>query len=79
MTSPSPDVKPRIREAIGRDTAARFSGRDASQSIRRFVLGSSWLPSVLSGLATLAILLVLGWFFLVSPYSGPAEFVYNQF
>jgi hypothetical protein len=34
---------------------------------------------LLGGLAAFFILMVLGWFFLLSPYSGPTEFIYNQF
>jgi hypothetical protein len=49
------------------------------QVIKQFMLSHPWLLAALAGLATLAILLILGWFLLVSPYSGPAEFIYNQF
>ncbi|MDR2493378.1 MAG: hypothetical protein LBD25_08000 [Coriobacteriales bacterium] len=37
------------------------------------------LSAVAVGAATLALLGLLLWFFLLSPYSGPADFVYNQF
>jgi hypothetical protein len=88
MTSRSPDsnlsaaAQPKAEAAPGApgpSAAARLNSKALREAINRLMLARPWLLALLGGLATLAILLVLGWFFLVSPYSGPAEFVYNQF
>ncbi|MDR0347065.1 MAG: hypothetical protein LBH56_01650 [Coriobacteriales bacterium] len=60
-------------------TAGRLSVPVLIDAVKCFVLARPWLLALLGGLAAGAILLVLGWFFLLSPYSGPADFVYNQF
>jgi hypothetical protein len=88
MASPGPDSGPHRPQAPAPDATAKPASGGAVASgavarvvapIMRLVLGRPWLLPALYGMAAFAILLALGWFLLISPYSGPADFVYEQF
>ncbi|MDR3136832.1 MAG: hypothetical protein LBU07_05430 [Coriobacteriales bacterium] len=52
---------------------------DLRVAIARFLDKRPFLLVVLYGLAMLCGAVILIWFFIFSPYSGPPEFIYNQF
>jgi len=52
---------------------------DAPARVRAWFLGGSWGADLAWGAAALALVAVLAWFFILSPYGAPAAPVYAEF